>query len=585
MPFSIEYSAANRCTIHSIQHLFSSSYQDQITIAFYGVITNFQSLVKTTDCSIDSNSELLSHLYSQFGTEAFGKIKGEYCFVLIDKSKDLIYASRDHVGTTPLYYYADTNRIIFSPDGNQILQRHHVPYLLNNKWPLYYLLNMPDENWGTIHRNIFKIPNGHYLKYENKKISLIRFWNPVYNNIRNHENKEIYINRFRELLQISIENRMLKNQDNGAELSGGLDSSLITSILSDISFKTGVSLSVFSEMYPEKLSHKFDTFYHERQDSDLIANSLGIKNRYLITNDAKTLLQLLELANKVHFEPPFMMVSIFASGIYELAKELGINNLFSGFGGDEFVSSHSVVDYYTLIKNHKFEDIFHLLSQSIRNPKFLYRSLAKQFVHQTGIQPISSKVKRVLKKIDKIHVIPEVDKRFNLTYNRKNLITKNTGLTYLERLEEKLFGIKYLPNRLHGAFAMTNHYGINHRYPLLDVDLIEFYFSVPFLLRGDALTNRKLFRNAAKGLIPDKIVKKRGVKSSTNPSGIYLTDRDQGIVFEALKDYYHTPNHLIHEYIDLKKLIDNEEKKLVSNNLYHSKAIRLYLITRKLDEY
>lgn len=183
-----------------------------------GEIYNYQELkdtvLKEHTFRTKSDSEVIVHLYEEFGYKFCNMLDGDFAFVIIDG--DNYIAARDAVGVKPLYYGLDERgRIYFSSEMKSIADQC--------------------KSFSTF-------PPGHYYT---GKTGFVKYYNPEYEDHSN-ANKSLDLDLVRESLIDATRKRLLSEVPVGVILSGGLDTSLISSIASGLLKDSGKKLPSFS---------------------------------------------------------------------------------------------------------------------------------------------------------------------------------------------------------------------------------------------------------------------------------------------------------------------------------------------------
>ena len=558
-----------------------------IDIFFSGILSNKSDLSKNLKLTNSvSNKQLIHKAYQEFGDNLVPHLKGEFSFAIWDNYKKRLIAGRDHVGIAPLYYLKHNNDFFVSPDPKLILQHSSVKDKIDPIWPVKYLLNIQDDYTKTIHPDLRRLPSASLLVYQNNNFSIKRYWNPDHKTKLKLSGPNAYIEQFQELLKSAITNRIQDGQNIGAELSGGLDSSVVTAFAHEILKKQGRTITTFSDVFPDQLPDALKVMINEKNDINSVLKFTDIHNYQMVSNIETPLLDILDLSDEVHIEPPFRMINVFSSGHYKRAHELNTTNLLSGFGGDETVSSPHTLDYKSMLTQGKFGYFIKMLFNTkigfpLPDSAGIYRMITDLVGYSRGrlaLTKIKDKLNRSYLRKD---VLESMDlEQYYLKYKSFAFSTN-----YYKKLNQLLMGPQRIPFRLHYCHAMSQHFNINYRYPLLDIDLIEFFYSIPDHLKGDNNMRRKIFRQAAKGYIPESIRFKTEKGGPSNPSHIAIKSRDSLKVVERLKDITSNPNHKIHDYVNMKRFLEEEERILKERSLHNSIASRLYLLSKKLESY
>src|SRR6185312_9876951 len=171
-------------------------------------------------------------------------------------------------GKKPLNYYWDGRRLIFGSEVKSILEagipRAINPIALDDYLAYHYV---PEPN--TMFNGVFKLPAGHILIYENQQIVTKRYWELSFTPVC-QDNEATAVERVRALLKEAVQVRLMSEVPLGAFLSGGIDSSLVVALMSEMlqqpvkTFSIGFEEDDYSELvYARQIAKQFGTDHHE----------------------------------------------------------------------------------------------------------------------------------------------------------------------------------------------------------------------------------------------------------------------------------------------------------------------------------
>jgi asparagine synthase (glutamine-hydrolysing) len=210
---------------------------ETLWIVFNGEIYNFQELREYLEKHghrfyTKSDTEVILHLYEEFGEECVQKLRGMFAFALWDKPKRKLFLVRDRLGIKPLYYTETNGKFIFASEIKAILQHPQVKCEVNLKALDEYLTFQYILAPNTLFEGIWKLLPGHTLSYCYGKITLRQYWDvefpQVSEKIDEREAAEELLEHFRE----SIRLRLISDVPLGVLLSGGVDSSAVVAVMS-----------------------------------------------------------------------------------------------------------------------------------------------------------------------------------------------------------------------------------------------------------------------------------------------------------------------------------------------------------------
>jgi len=373
------------------------SNSERFVISYNGEIYN-SDLIKSELNNVGinfkgtSDTEVILEACEYWGVEnAVKKTIGMFSFALWDKKISKLYLIRDRIGIKPLYYGKQNGIFYFSSEINAIKNNLKLNFSVNKfalkKFFEYSYISSPE----SIYNNISKLDPGHILEIDTSlNITKKKYWDlSDYLEIKGSDSKNIYDieNNITDLLEDSIKKRMISDVPIGCFLSGGIDSSIVASIMQKNSIK---KINTFTIGFEENN-------YNEANHSKKISKYLGTNhNEHYFTN--KDALNVVPNIHKYYDEPfadssqiPTILLSSFTSNILKVAL--------SGDGGDEFFRGYN---RYYWAKNFS---LINKLSPS------LFRSFISKFINiipEKGLEYLentksfSSKIPNLKNKLYKI---------------------------------------------------------------------------------------------------------------------------------------------------------------------------------------
>ena len=208
---------------------FFSKCKNYICI-FNGEIYNFKELAKTHSIHMNttSDTEILIELYVLYGEKMLSMLNGMFAFVIFDKRDASYFIARDRLGIKPLYIYSNGKGIIISSEVAPILSLISTVELDETGVRQYKKLRS-FFNDRTLYKNISMFPAAHYTYSKSffKRSNCKRYWNIDFTCDSKVDDEEI-----ESLLVSAVNYRNLSDVPVGTYLSGGLDSTIITSLAS-----------------------------------------------------------------------------------------------------------------------------------------------------------------------------------------------------------------------------------------------------------------------------------------------------------------------------------------------------------------
>lgn len=175
-----------------------------------------------------SDSEIVLHLYEEFGTQCLHHLRGEFAFILWDESKQLLFAARDRFGIKPLFYAMVGDTLYLASEAKALFAAG-VPARWDRESFFQQLFVYVNQD-RTLFEGIYQVPPGHYLLATHQGIQIVRYWDldyPIADAATPSRSDAEYIEQFREVLDEAIRIRLRADVPVGCFLSGGVDSSSV----------------------------------------------------------------------------------------------------------------------------------------------------------------------------------------------------------------------------------------------------------------------------------------------------------------------------------------------------------------------
>lgn len=487
-------------------------------IVFNGEIFNYIELkteleVKGHRFRTQSDTEVILHLYEEFGEDCLSKLNGQFVFSIWDKNKKELFLARDRVGIRPLYYYHTTDLFVYGSEIKAIFEHNRVNRELSVEGISETLTFWTTMSPSTVFKGVKECPPGHFMIFKNGQLIIKRYWELRFATNGNYYKGTFQeaIKRFDELFQDSVRIRLRADVPVAAYLSGGIDSSITTAYIKNIEPSV---LQTFSVGFTEK---EFDETYFQ-----------NIASEYFNTKHISHTCTTREVAENFpkvvwHCEVPLLRTS--PSPMFSLSKKVRENNIkvvITGEGADELLAG------YNIFKENKIRHFW------AKNPKSRIRPLLlkKLYPYIASLQnanpnalkmffgyklsetdsPIYSHLLR-WKNSSNItnhfseknrEKLSEFDPYKNLMANLSVEMDKMDPLAKAQYIEMVVFLSGYLLSSQGDRMGMAN--SVEGRYPFLDHRIIEFCASLPPDYKLKVLNEKVLLKKMMKGKLPEEIL-------------------------------------------------------------------------------
>lgn len=478
-----------------------------------------------------TDTEVIIHLYEEFGIECLKRLRGMFAFALWDEGRQLLFLARDRLGKKPLYYSFDGNKLLFGSEAKAILAHPGVNREPDPQALDYYV------SFGYVpaplasFKGLRKLQPAHYLTFERGRLNIGRYWKVHYLpkvEITEQEACTQIIERLTEAVKL----RMISDVPLGAFLSGGIDSSAIVALMSKLS---NTPVKTFSIGFKEPQ-------YDETRYARIVARKFGTEHHeFTVEADATAVIDKLVW----HYDEPYSDSS--ALPTYYLSKLTRdyVTVALNGDAGDENFAGYrrylpNVVGQYL----HKIPaPLRGLLGDSAFQGSRLFRNnreIAKKLrvLANTLLKDPRANYPRLMTNFDgdgkRNLYSQEFAERVNCDA-ADELILSLYSASDSEHIVDATLNVDlelYLPNDLLAKVDVASMaVGLEARSPMVDHEFVEFVARLPSRFKISGLTLKAIFKKALKDFLPESIIGRRKMGF-----GVPLDQWFRGHLSEFLRD-------------------------------------------------
>ncbi len=435
-----------------------------------------------------SDTEIILALYEKYDINGLlDRIIGMFAIVLIDLEKSTIYFIRDHFGIKPFYYYITDNEILFSSELKTFYYYPTFRAELNEPYLSEYLLFKYVSYPDTLLKNVQMLPPATYIKITPENITSQQYW--CFSNVSalNISYTEA-LTHIDYMLKQSVKQQLLGDVKIGCQLSGGIDSSLITNYAREY---FNAYMDTFSIVFKEKDYTEKDWIEKVNLKTESDSHLFLFTEKYFDENLYKA---------TWHLDQPIHLPNTIAiKMLSERAKPL-VTVLLSGEGADELFAGYT--RFFDLYFRYKYEKkLLFLLNTPFKN-KIINRYYLNFSLMEYAI--LSSTVMNLAlleKLLDKKNYIEQIiEKRKNFFPSSNNLLN-NFSIYEMKT---------YMVDLLIRQDKMTMAHSVENRVPFLDKNLVEFVLSLPDTFKINIPNSIIKFNNhhhSTKKLLKDLAIK------------------------------------------------------------------------------
>ena len=313
---------------NGIQPMFN---QDKTkVISFNGEIYNYRDLKeelisKGHTFSNISDTEVLLHGFEEYGEAVLDKLRGMFAFVVWDIVNKKLFAARDMFGIKPFYYAVIDGELIYASEIKSILEYPAYKKEVNKEALAEYLSFQYSVLDETFFKGIYKLRPGHFLRFENGKLEIKRYFDPMLMPDKNERDEKELTEKIDAVLKDSIKYHMVSDVEVASLLSSGVDSSYVASNFGGAkTFTVGFDYEKYNEIpYAKELSER-----------------VGIENFSKVISTAEYWEELPNI--QYYMDEP--LADAAAAALYfvdrEAAKQVKV--VLSGEGADELFGGYNI---------------------------------------------------------------------------------------------------------------------------------------------------------------------------------------------------------------------------------------------------
>ncbi|MCW5960791.1 MAG: asparagine synthase (glutamine-hydrolyzing) [Pyrinomonadaceae bacterium] len=501
-----------RLSIVDVEHGHQPMFAGDLVIVYNGEVYNHtdhrpELESKGYEFQTTCDTEAILHLYAEYGAECVHKLRGMFAFAVWNRREKTLFIARDRLGVKPLYYVQKNNGdLYFASEMKSLLAANAVKAELNYNALPDQFANHGLSGEETLFKDIKRILPGHHLTWKNGEIKIEKYWDFSFEPKSEFQSDLHAVEEWRDLFQESVKLRLMADVPLGMFLSGGIDSSAICAMMSEMvdepikTFSVGFKEREANEFrYARLVADKFKTDHHE----------ITITPRQFFD----------ELENLVwHEDEPIGFDSSVPLYFVSKLAERHVKVVLTGEGSDEMMAGYGRYSKTLLLL--KYGERYEQLA-----PGFL-RSAVKSGV---GALPgaLGQKLERTFltRKSDVENLFFDNFSIFNKRQQR-DLFSAETKARIedenpysmqnrwfdasdaVEVLDKLLYSDSktYLHELLMKQDQMSMAASIESRVPFLDHKLVEFTSKLPEKFKIRNGETKWILREAMKGILPDEIL-------------------------------------------------------------------------------
>lgn len=462
------------------------------------------------DCA--SDQQLLLKAYDKWGADCMPHIVGVYAFIIHDVHQHRQFVARDPFGIRPLFYHFDGKRFLFGHAVSDVCDQLGYQPPVNPSW-LHHYNNMTIEYLDdTYYQDIYRLTPGHQLIIQGGQLKKTQFWDVSVDASIESLNERDAIECIDDLLHQAVQCRLDTSGNVGCELSGGVDSSSIAAVA--LQHLGNKPLYTFSHVHADD-QRETAQYDDESEPINEIIAELGLTHHVNVTEGGGSFKEALRMNMQCLGMPARCTYPATADGLFEKAKANNVTAMLCGFGGDEAYSSYGGEIKREYFKARQFKKLWPLLQENSKRkligPLYscLWLALLCDFprLHQWVLRWQHREVCRAFKASFSGGNYLDIRKRFICHSVRERQYRGLNGSNAF-----------YVRSRPEVLALMPKRYGIDYRFPLLDIRLVQACYSLPSHMKQRVGAMRYVAKAVAgRYLKPKAIWDKFGFNAVTVP--------------------------------------------------------------------
>ena len=509
-----------------------SNETGDIWMVFNGEIWNYRALRKELlekghHFKTNSDTETIVHAYEEYGVDCVTHLNGMFGFAIWDNVRKRLLLARDRAGKKPLYYTLVNGNLVFASEIKALLCHPQVKREADVQALADYLSVRYVPGPATLFANIYKVLPGHWVLWENDAVRERCYWDFTFDKTERQPIEE-YIRGIRQHVHRAVEERMVADVPVGAMLSGGVDSSIVTGVMSKLmnqpvkTFSVGFDHPEYSELpYAKLVAERFRTDHYE-----LVINFADMTKYWPLLT--------------WHYDEPVSEPS--GLGVYLISKlaRQHVKVVLTGEGGDELFAGYPkyVVDwlarYYRIfpsfMRDQVITPVLDSLPYGMRKLKMAARVLSQpapeRWMGWFGIFNGTLK-DNLLSDSTKAGIDNDSSRVFRRWLDKN---PQRDDLSSMLYLDTKV----WLPDDLlMKGDKMTMAASLEARVPLLDYKLIEYAASIPSDLKIQMFKAKYLLKRAFADFLPEPILTRKKMGFNV-PLGIWFREGQRSLITQLL---------------------------------------------------
>lgn len=455
------------------------------------------------------DTEVLLLAYVEWGPACVNRFNGIFAFAIWETGEERLFMARDRLGVKPLFYRREEGRLLFGSEPKAILAHPDVPAEIDAEGLAELFIIGPARTPGHgVWRGMSELKPGHCLTYDRDGLRLNAYWKLE---SRPHEDDErTTAERVRELLADTVERQLVSDVPIGTLLSGGLDSSALTSLAVRYYDRTGQgTVNTFSVDYVDNDKYFTAHDFQPNPDAPWIRRMVGElgTDHHPVQFDTPELIESLEAAVLAKDSPGMADID---GSLYLFCREIKrhVTVALSGEAADEVFGGYPWFHRREALEASTFPwSLAPELRDRVVSPEVRAMTRAREYLGDRYSQALAE--------------VPELP-------GEDEDARRMRRMSYLNIT-------RFMPTLLDRKDRMSMAVGLEVRVPFCDHRLVEYVFNIPWAIKMAGDREKGILRKALEGYLPhDVLYRKKSPYPKTHNPG-YL-NAVRALLLERLDD-------------------------------------------------
>jgi asparagine synthase (glutamine-hydrolysing) len=555
-----------RLSIIDTQGGHQPMHAEHASIVFNGEIYNYlelrAELVQLGHSFLtNSDTEVILRMYLQYGEKCVARLNGMFAFLILDRHQRRVLAARDHLGVKPLYFHVSPEAILFASEIKALLQFPGLQIEPDESALRDYLVFQFVLGERTLFKDIYKVLPGQFqvINLEDLSVRTNCYWEPHFRVDLEHSEK-YFVEQLRHLIEDAARIQMRSDVPLGTYLSGGLDSSIVTTLASRHSPQ---QIKTFTGAFAE--GPEFDESGFARE----VAEACKAQTFLVVPGQ----IEFVEVLPRLiwHMDEPAGGPGLFPQYILAGAARKEVKVVLGGQGGDEIFGGYAryVVAYLEqALKGAIFEtneEQEHIVSLQSILPNLpalkQYTPMLQSFWKDGAFEPMDL---RYFQLIDRSAGSLELySAEFRATFDREGAFERFQKVfnhpdtkSYFNKMTH-FDMVSSLPALLHVEDRVSMAASLESRVPLLDHRVVDLVTSMPAPLKFKGAEMKYALKNAIGDILPERILRRKDKMGFPVPLHLWARGRAKEFMKDTLLSS-HCRDRGIFDLAAVEKLLDGE---------------------------